>query len=214
EPEHTEALAGIEQIKAVYWQRAVAAQSEEDWVTAWGEWEQVLAIDGEDEAARSELANVVEAEALEAEINRLLQLAGEQFSAGRLTSPQGDSALASYRAILNHEPQHAEALAGIEQIKAVYMERVRSELEAVLAIDGEDEAARAALVEVLQAEEEQKPTFEMIGGDSPQPENKVGENTLQSDSLRVLENSTSQAVQTIPEDRDIVSEIQELLSRE
>ncbi|MDH3689096.1 MAG: AAA family ATPase, partial [Gammaproteobacteria bacterium] len=111
------------QLKAAHMQQAVVGQGKRDWTAARAELEQVLAIDDSDEAAQAMLFEVVQAQEVEAEVNALLQLAAEQFSAGQLTSLEGDSALASYREVLSYEPQHTEALAGIERIKAVYMER-------------------------------------------------------------------------------------------
>lgn len=65
----------------------------------------------------------------------------------------GDNALASYREVQGHEPGHVEASARMKRIKAVYLERARKELQAVLTIDPTDEVARSTLVQVIEAQE-------------------------------------------------------------
>lgn len=103
------------------------------------------------------LVQLDEAAAESHEIAQLLASAEAHVRADRLMAPRFNNALAAYRKVLRADPESAEALAGIERIKAKLlrfafdaagrgdMEAARSQLNKVLAIDAEDEVAHAAL---------------------------------------------------------------------
>jgi len=56
------------------------------------------------------------------EVVELLRGAQRQIDDERLTTPPGDNALESYRAVLRKAPGNGEALAGIERIAAIYVQ--------------------------------------------------------------------------------------------
>ena len=55
-------------------------------------------------------------------VTELLGRARQQMVANRLTMPTGDNALETYREILRLAPNQAEAVAGIQRIKAQYVQ--------------------------------------------------------------------------------------------
>ncbi|GAB4362104.1 MAG: hypothetical protein Kow006_33220 [Gammaproteobacteria bacterium] len=62
-------------------------------------------------------------------IERHLQAAKDYIAANALTSPEGANALESYRAVLEEEPDHPEARAGITRIAERYEVLARSHLD-------------------------------------------------------------------------------------
>lgn len=94
------------------------------------------------------------------EFARLLALAEAHLSADRLMAPKFNNALFIYQKILRLDAENADALAGIEKIKAKLMafaadalaqndlEMARSQLLKVLVIDPQDAAAHAALAKL------------------------------------------------------------------
>jgi len=112
---------------------------------------------GETRESQSTPAYESESEAVLEEIAGLLAIAEEHLQADRLVAPRFDNALTVYLAILRLDPENAEAKDGIDRLKAKLLRyasdaEVQGELEAarsyimkVLAIDWDDEAARAAL---------------------------------------------------------------------
>jgi len=55
------------------------------------------------------------------DVYRLLNKASVQFSANKLTSPEGDSAYETYRSILEREPNNVRALKGVNDIAGRYV---------------------------------------------------------------------------------------------
>jgi TPR repeat protein len=61
----------------------------------------------------------------EEHIDVLLQLANKQILQDRLSYPEGDNALESYRSVLSIDPANAEAQAGLENLAQVYLNRAQ-----------------------------------------------------------------------------------------
>lgn len=101
--------------------------------------------------------HTVETVALEARIETLLDEAERQIAQERLTTPADDNALGSYRAILDLDPTHAGALAGLDAIENLYREwaqsaaargnwdRARRFYERALVVDPDDQELTEAL---------------------------------------------------------------------
>ena len=69
------------------------------------------------------LSNEAEVELLKViEVVELLRKAQRQIDDDHLTTPPGDNALDSYRAVLTKAPGNGEALAGIDRIAAIYVQ--------------------------------------------------------------------------------------------
>lgn len=117
----------------------------------------IAASEGEASAPPFGLLQLDQAGAESNEIAQLLASAETHVRADRLMAPRFNNALAAYRKVLRADPENAEALAGIETIKAKLLRfafdaagrgdaaAARSQLNKVLAIDAEDEVANAAL---------------------------------------------------------------------
>ena len=90
-------------------------------------------------------------------VARLLKLAASHFKAERLMAPKFDNALFTYLKILKLDAENPDAQAGIKRIKAKLLsyvsvaqaqndlETARSQLNKILVIDPQDDAARAVL---------------------------------------------------------------------
>ena len=65
---------------------------------------------------------VAEPEPPSPEVVELLRKAQRQIDDDHLTTPPGDNALDSYRAVLTKAPGNGEALAGIDRIAAIYVQ--------------------------------------------------------------------------------------------
>jgi hypothetical protein len=65
---------------------------------------------------------VAEPEPPPPEVVELLRTAQKQIDDDHLTTPPGDNALESYRAVLSKAPGNGEALAGIERIATIYVQ--------------------------------------------------------------------------------------------
>ncbi len=91
------------------------------------------------------------------EVTRLLKLAASHFKADRLIAPKFANALFIYKKILKLDAENSDAQAGIKRIKAKLLsyasvaqaqndlEIARNQLNKILVIDPQDDAARAAL---------------------------------------------------------------------
>jgi hypothetical protein len=91
------------------------------------------------------------------EVVELLRKAQRQIDEDHLTTPPGDNALESYRAVLRKAPGNGEALAGIDRIAAIYAQwakiaegkgsaaRARRYIEKALLAKPDDPALRAEL---------------------------------------------------------------------
>ena len=69
---------------------------------------------------------------VQAKIKRLLAVAKAHFLAGRLVSPQGANAYEAYQLVLQEDPNNAEALQGVSDVKNRFFKRAR-----LLAIQGD-----------------------------------------------------------------------------
>ncbi len=113
-PGQSEALAGLDQIAERCVQLAEEARGSGDVEAGRAFVDQGLqAVPGH--ARLAELRSTLGAGRAEA-IQDLLSKAEQQFVASRLTAPQGDNALESYKAILDLEPGNAEGREGMEAI--------------------------------------------------------------------------------------------------
>lgn len=105
----------------------------------------------------------VEIAPLELPLTELLALAETQLVAKRLTTPAGDSALETYRAILQLAPEHGEAIQGIAKIKAQFRSwaqaamrrgdwvKAQAYLAKAAAIDPQDSTLEEAMRQLEQA---------------------------------------------------------------
>lgn len=99
-------------------------------------------------------------------VTDLLARAQKQRAAQRLIAPKGNNALETYREVLRITPDHEEAQASIQEIKAQAKQlgeaaeqrgewtKAQGHYEAALKIDSQDEALRATLQRVKQAQKE------------------------------------------------------------
>lgn len=90
----------------------------------------------------------------------LLERADKQKGAKRLTTPAGDNALETYQEVLQLVPQHAEALAGLNELKGQYRQwaeaaqqkgewtKAEGYYEAALKVDPQDTTLQTALQQV------------------------------------------------------------------
>jgi len=146
-PGHARALAGIEAIKTQILQRAVDAQSQQQWDTARSHLETILVIDPNNTQAISNLDIVSGMKNAQEQLKSLLAQAQDHLQSGQLTKPEQDNALSIYRQVLNRHPGNRDALTGVESIKKQLLrlaedaqsqqkwDTVRSHLEAILNID-------------------------------------------------------------------------------
>ena len=63
-------------------------------------------------------------------VEALLQLAKKQIDQDRLSYPEGDNALESYRKVLEIDPGNAEAQAGLEKLAQIYLKRAQRHADA------------------------------------------------------------------------------------
>ncbi|MFT7651898.1 MAG: TonB family protein [Limisphaerales bacterium] len=109
-PGNLDAQAGIKRVTAFLLNGAEKALGQQDWSGAHDLAQQALALKKDNPSAKSILARISEHDS----IASLIAVAHEQISAQRLTQPQGDNALASYREVLRLDPTHTGALQGLE----------------------------------------------------------------------------------------------------
>ncbi len=112
DPQNPAVQQGLERVVAYLINSAEDALGKEDLQGAREFAEQALAVQSANRAARSVMDRV----ALEENLNRLLDRAAEQVAAGRLTRPDGDNALSSYREVLRLAPGNAVAQQGLETV--------------------------------------------------------------------------------------------------
>ena len=88
---------------------------------------------------------VLDAEA-QAKIERLLSAAEAHFKGGRLVSPQGNNAFEAYQMVLSVDPNNAQALQGVSDVKNRFFKRAQ-----LLDIEGQraDVEKHLALAEQL-----------------------------------------------------------------
>lgn len=70
----------------------------------------------------------------QAKVDRLMAVAEAHFKVGRLVSPQGSNAFEAYQLVLQVDPQHSEALEGINRVKNRFFKRAQ-----LLALEGRRE---------------------------------------------------------------------------
>lgn len=110
--DHAGARRGLQRIQTYLVNAAETALQQSDWATATDLANQTLVIEPDNRSAASVVARAARGE----QIKQLGGQAIEQIAAGRLTLPQDDNALASYRQILELDPTNAAAAQGIESI--------------------------------------------------------------------------------------------------
>jgi len=151
-PDNQDALTGIEEIKSQFLSWAEDSAVNENWAKAIQQIEKALEIDQDDLTAIAMLE--------ETKIERLLWLAHRQINLDRLTRSNSNSALASYKKVLERDPRNQRALEGIEKIKirliqlAINAEknsdlrRARLRLKSLLAIDKDHTDALTMLSDI------------------------------------------------------------------
>jgi TonB family protein len=112
DPESVEALRGVDRVRSFLVNGAETALRDSDLAGARDLATQVLSIEPANRAAKSVIARIDQLEF----IARLTERAVEQISAGRLTKPRDDNALATYREVLAVDPDNAVAQQGIESV--------------------------------------------------------------------------------------------------
>ena len=70
----------------------------------------------------------------QAKVDRLMAVAEAHFKVGRLVSPQGSNAFEAYQLVLQVDPQHSDALEGINRVKNRFFKRAQ-----LLALEGRRE---------------------------------------------------------------------------
>lgn len=137
-PNNTEALAALDRIAAHYGAAAANAARFGDLQVAMANMERATAANPDFSGAAAVRATLSDAEALQAEINALLNEAAVLREGGALIDPPGDNAAERYRRVLATRPDDAVAVQGLAEV----VTQVRADFAAKLE-SGDLEAARA-----------------------------------------------------------------------
>ncbi len=141
DPDHRQAISGIDKIKETYlsWAKhEIRKGNNKHAIFLFGK---ALEISPDDSGVLSDLANIQagvttsirpKSEFFELlkdpkGIDELLDFAERQIAQKRLTRPKHDSAFTVYQVILDHFPAHEKALAGVNNIKDIYVLWARHE---------------------------------------------------------------------------------------
>ena len=137
-PESAEALAALDAIAAHYGTAAANAARRGDLQAAMANMERATAANPEFAGAEAVRATLSDAEALQAEINALLNEAAVLRERGALIDPPGDNAAELYRRVLATKPDDVVAVQGLAEVAT----QVRADFAAKLE-SGDLEGARA-----------------------------------------------------------------------
>jgi type II secretory pathway predicted ATPase ExeA/tetratricopeptide (TPR) repeat protein len=141
DPEHQQAILGINKIKDTYlsWAKhEIRKGNKKHAIFLFGK---ALEISPDDPGVLSDLASIQAITSTSVGpkseffkllkdskgIDELLDFAGRQIAEKRLTSPKHDSAFTVYQVILDRFPTHEKALAGVNNIKDIYVLWARHE---------------------------------------------------------------------------------------
>ena len=138
-PENSEALAGLDRVRSYLTNSAESAIYRGDWLEARQHAERLLSLKPGDAAALTLQNRIKRFEQLDDLINR----ANTQVATARLTEPAGDNALATYRSILELDPENSGAKRGIESIAQLLLGYAQS-----AALAGENRKAQAFVEKV------------------------------------------------------------------
>lgn len=139
-PGDDDALAVLDEIARHYGALAAQYASSQEVVAAIENFERAVDANPSFEGVAAVRETLSAAAAVQAEINALVQQAGEFRAAGALIDPSGANAAAMYRRVLATKPEDALAVQGLAEVSA----QVQAEFQALLAA-GRREAAAAFL---------------------------------------------------------------------
>lgn len=137
-PRNAEALAALDAIATHYGSAAANAARAGDLQAAMDNMDRATAANPDFEGAAAVRSTLSAAEALQAEINALLNEAAELRQRGALIDPPGDNAAELYRRVLATKPDDVVAVQGLAEVAT----QVRADFAALLE-SGDLEAARA-----------------------------------------------------------------------
>lgn len=174
DPEHTEALLGMEILKQKLYTSALNAEKQKDWSVARSQIEALTRIEPKNQQFRSALIDLSNHQSTDEKIASLLTQGRTNFDAGRYTIPVNDNALSYYKQVLAIAPGNLEARAGIDRVEdEVYKTAIaardkkewteaQAQLEQVLQIDPLNTAAQNALEEVIINKTHDKEISELL----------------------------------------------------
>lgn len=139
-PNNPEAIAALDEIAVHYGGLAQRDASAQDVAAAMANFQRAVAASETFENVESVRATISEAEALQAEIDTMLQQAAQLREAGALIDPPGANAAEIYRRVLATKPEDAIALQGLSEVSAQVLTTFRELLQA-----GRLDEARIAL---------------------------------------------------------------------
>ena len=109
EPQDTDAQEGLARVLAYLLSSAETAVFRNEWQAAQEYAAQVLEVDAQNIEARELVERIRRFE----QVEKLMAVAAQQISDSRLTRPEGNNAVATYRLILRMDPQNVAASQGI-----------------------------------------------------------------------------------------------------
>jgi serine/threonine-protein kinase PpkA len=129
---HAEALAGLARIAGVFEQRARENRRNGNYQKSLSLIDKALEVQPQHReliTLRQAVEVQLEKQRQKQKIDNLLAKANHQFTASRLTQPEGDNALESYRQVLKLSPNNERALAGIQRIADRHLQLAQTTLE-------------------------------------------------------------------------------------
>ncbi len=139
-PGNPEALAALNDIAVHYGELAARRARDRDVAGAMANFSRAVTANAEFEGVQALRATLSEAEALQAEIDAMLQQAADLREAGALIEPSGANAAEIYRRVLAAKPEDSIAIQGLSEISS----QVRANFDRMLD-DGRMEAASGLL---------------------------------------------------------------------
>ena len=155
-PGNVEARSALEDIAVHYGALAERDARNRDVVAAMENFERAVAAMAEFDGVAAVRSTLSEAEAVQAEINALLQRAAELRQAGDLIAPANANAAETYRRVLATKPDDAVAIQGLAEVSAQVLADFRDLLE-----QGDLDAARALVDRAAAAAIGDDPVAEM-----------------------------------------------------
>ena len=122
DPSSTDAQEGLDRVLSYLMSSAETAVFQNDWTAARSFVGQVLAADADNAEALSLNERIKRFE----QVERLMTVAAGQINEGRLTRPEGNNAVATYRLILRMDPQNEAAAQGIAIIAQRLLARAQT----------------------------------------------------------------------------------------
>ena len=143
-PDNAAALESLNDIALHYGALAARDARARDLANALANFDRAVAANADFEGVQAVRATLSEAEALQAEINAILQQAAQLREAGALIDPPGGNAAELYRVVLATKPEDAIAVQGLAEVSARVLANFRELLDASLLTDARDLLDRAA----------------------------------------------------------------------